>query len=66
MCELDVSHFIDVPAHTCVPIQIMFNLEKAHFLLDEIVSNGCIVQTDKSSVLHTLNLMEKKATLATS
>ena len=37
----------------------MFNLEKAHFILDEMVMNGCIVETNKSNVLKPLALMEK-------
>ncbi|XP_028067663.1 AP-4 complex subunit sigma-like [Camellia sinensis] len=35
MCELD----------------IMFHLEKAHFMLEEMVMNGCIVETSKANIL---------------
>ena len=35
MCELD----------------IMFNLEKAHFILDEMVVYGCVVETNKVNIL---------------
>jgi AP-4 complex subunit sigma-1 len=39
--------------------QIMFNLEKAHFILDEMVMNGYIVETNKISILKPIHLMEK-------
>jgi hypothetical protein len=39
--------------------QIMFNLEKAHFILDEMVMNGEIVETNKPSILKPIQLMEK-------
>ena len=29
----------------------MFNIEKAHFILDEMISNGEIVETNKSRIL---------------
>jgi AP-4 complex subunit sigma-1 len=32
-------------------LDIMFNLEKAHFILDEMVMNGCIIETNKTNVL---------------
>eukprot|EP01055_Gregarina_sp_Pseudo9_P005314 Gregarina_sp_Pseudo_9__5313@NODE_621_length_2476_cov_7_334838_g586_i0_p3_GENE_NODE_621_length_2476_cov_7_334838_g586_i0NODE_621_length_2476_cov_7_334838_g586_i0_p3_ORF_typecomplete_len151_score22_77Clat_adaptor_s/PF01217_20/1_3e49PhoLip_ATPase_N/PF16209_5/2_5e02PhoLip_ATPase_N/PF16209_5/0_87_NODE_621_length_2476_cov_7_334838_g586_i079531 len=44
-------------------LDIMFNLEKAHFLLDEMVANGNIVETNKYNILAPLNLMEKAASL---
>ena len=31
--------------------KIMFNLEKAHFILDEMVQNGTIFETNKQNVL---------------
>lgn len=37
----------------------MFNLEKAHFILDEMVLNGCIVDVNKSNVLAPIYLMER-------
>ena len=37
----------------------MFNLEKAHFILDEMVMNGCIVETNKSIILESIKLMDK-------
>jgi AP-4 complex subunit sigma-1 len=32
-------------------LDIMFNLEKAHFIVQEFIMNGCIVETNKSNVL---------------
>lgn len=29
----------------------MFNIEKAHYILDEMVMNGCIVETNKAVIL---------------
>ena len=43
MCELD----------------IMFNLEKAHFILDEMVMNGCLIETNKMNVLKPIAMIEK-------
>ena len=40
-------------------LDIMFNLEKAHFILDEMVQNGCVVDTNKYNALNPLYLMEK-------
>merc|ERR1712115_458474 len=40
-------------------LDIMFNLEKAHIILDEMVQDGCIVDTNKMAVLSSLYLLEK-------
>jgi AP-4 complex subunit sigma-1 len=40
-------------------LDIMFNLEKAHFLLDEMVMNGYIIETNKANVLKPVLLLEK-------
>eukprot|EP00742_Colponemidia_sp_Colp-10_P002443 GILJ01002604.1.p1 GENE.GILJ01002604.1~~GILJ01002604.1.p1 ORF type:complete len:144 (-),score=18.94 GILJ01002604.1:50-481(-) len=40
-------------------LDIMFNIEKAHFILDEMVMNGCIVDTNKANILGPIQLMEK-------
>jgi len=39
----------------------MFNLEKAHFILDEMVMNGAIVETSKSSILQPIALLDKNS-----
>jgi len=30
---------------------MMFHLEKVHFMLEEMVMNGCIVETSKANIL---------------
>ena len=42
-------------------LDIMFNLEKAHFILDEMVMNGCIIETNKNNILAPLHLLDKAA-----
>ena len=37
----------------------MFNLEKAHFILDEMVMNGCIIETNKNNILAPVHLLDK-------
>ena len=34
-------------------LDIMFHLEKAHYILDEMMMNGAILETNKSIVLQT-------------
>ncbi len=36
----------------------MFNLERAHFILDEMVINGEIVETNKQNVLKPIRTMD--------
>merc|ERR1712100_981490 len=40
-------------------LDIMFNIEKAHIILDEMVLDGCIVDTNKAAVLNPLVLLDK-------
>jgi len=37
----------------------MFNLEKAHFIVDEMFMNGCIVETNKKNILKPVVLLDK-------
>ena len=64
--ELGILEFIHALVETLdkyfesvCELDIMFNLEKAHFILDEMVLNGCIVETNKANVLKPIALMEK-------
>ena len=64
--ELGILEFIHALVETLdkyfesvCELDIMFNLEKAHFILDEMVMNGCIVETNKANVLKPIALMEK-------
>eukprot|EP00591_Stephanopyxis_turris_P001051 CAMPEP_0195522570 /NCGR_PEP_ID=MMETSP0794_2-20130614/20857_1 /TAXON_ID=515487 /ORGANISM="Stephanopyxis turris, Strain CCMP 815" /LENGTH=145 /DNA_ID=CAMNT_0040652353 /DNA_START=88 /DNA_END=525 /DNA_ORIENTATION=+ len=40
-------------------LDIMFNLEKAHFIVDEMFMNGCIVETNKANILKPVVLLDK-------
>jgi AP-4 complex subunit sigma-1 len=39
----------------------MFNIERAHFILDEMVVNGRVIDTNKTNVLRPLRIMDKFA-----
>ena len=40
-------------------LQIMFNVDKAHMILDEMIMNGQIVETNKNRVLAPVAVLEK-------
>lgn len=40
-------------------LDIMKNLEAVHFMLDEMVMNGCIVETNKQNIMAPIMLMDK-------
>ncbi|XP_078515535.1 AP-4 complex subunit sigma-1 [Lissotriton helveticus] len=40
-------------------LDIMFNLDKVHIILDEMVLNGCTVETNKSRILAPLLVLDK-------
>ncbi|CAI7911984.1 unnamed protein product [Closterium sp. NIES-53] len=42
-------------------LDIMFHLEKAYFMLDEMVMNGCVMDTNKLNVLAPIQLMDKSS-----
>jgi len=42
-------------------LDIMFNIEKAHFILDEMIANGNIVEMNRTNILNPLVLMDKFA-----
>lgn len=44
----------------------MYQLEQVHFLLDEMVQNGYIAETNKQNILRPLDLMEREAQKAES
>jgi AP-4 complex subunit sigma-1 len=39
----------------------MFHIEKAHYIVDEMVANGAIVENNKTNILKPLQLMDKTA-----
>lgn len=64
--ELGILEFIHALVETLdkyfenvCELDIMFNLEKAHFILNEMVMNGCIVETNKANILKPILLLEK-------
>lgn len=64
--ELGILEFIHALVETLdkyfenvCELDIMYNLEKAHFILDEMVSNGSIVETNQANILHPIHLMDK-------
>ena len=59
MCELDVPFVENLCTRAQCELDIMFNLEKAHFILDEMVMNGCIIETNKMNVLAPVQLLDK-------
>ncbi|KAK9835013.1 hypothetical protein WJX81_004247 [Elliptochloris bilobata] len=40
-------------------LDLMFNLEMAHFIVDEMLMNGCVVETNKHNILAPVQLLEK-------
>ncbi len=64
--ELAILEFIHTMVETLdkyfenvCELDIMFNIEKAHFILDEMVMNGHVVETNKSNILTPVKLMDK-------
>jgi AP-4 complex subunit sigma-1 len=40
-------------------LDIMFNIEKAHFVLDEMVMNGSVYETNKATILSQIYALDK-------
>lgn len=40
-------------------LDIMFHIEKAHYIVDEMVANGHVVENNKANILKPLQLMDK-------
>ena len=40
-------------------IDIMYNLDRSHFILDEMIANGEVVDTNRQNITRPLTLMEK-------
>ena len=71
--ELGLLEFIhnlvetmDKWAGSICELDIMYQLEQVHFLLDEMVMNGYIIETNKMNVLRPLDLMERESQKAES
>ena len=39
----------------------MFHIEKAHYIVDEMVANGSIVENNKTLILRPLQLLDKNS-----
>lgn len=39
----------------------MFHIEKAHYIVDEMVCNGAIIENNKTNILKPLALIDKSA-----
>jgi len=42
-------------------LDIMYQLEQVHFLVDEMVQNGYIVETNKNNVLRPIDLIDRES-----
>lgn len=40
-------------------LDIMFHLEKAHFIIGEMIMDGCIVETNKANIMAPIQMLEK-------
>ncbi|OVA08514.1 Adaptor protein complex [Macleaya cordata] len=64
--ELAILEFIHLLVETMdrhfgnvCELDIMFHLEKVHFMLEEMVMNGCVVETSKSNILTPIQFLDK-------
>lgn len=64
--ELSILEFIHMIVETydsyfegVCELDIMFNIEKAHMILDEVVVNGEIVETNRSRILAPVRIVDK-------
>ena len=55
---------MDKWAGSICELDIMYQLEEVHFLLDEMVMNGYIVETNKTNILRPIDLLEREAKTA--
>lgn len=50
---------LDILFGKVTELDIMLNLDRAYMLLDEMIMNGCIVDTNRKNCFKSVNLMEK-------
>lgn len=66
----EIIHFIvetmDAYFGSVCELDIMFNFDKVHFLIDEVISNGCIVEGSSRNVLGPLQLLDQHTARDTS
>lgn len=66
--ELSILEFIhslvetmDKYFESVCELDIMFHIEKAHYIVDEMVANGAIIENNKTNILKPLHLIDKSA-----
>ncbi len=66
--ELSILEFIhslvetmDKYFESVCELDIMFHIDKAHYIVDEMVANGAVVENNKTNVLKILSLLDKSA-----
>lgn len=42
-------------------LDIMFHIDKSHYIVNEMIANGCIVENNKVNILKPLALIDKAA-----
>ncbi|EGD75436.1 clathrin adaptor complex small chain family protein [Salpingoeca rosetta] len=64
--ELAILEFIHMVVETMdqyfegvCELDIMFNIDKAHFILDEMIANGEIVETNKTRIIAPIRVIDK-------
>eukprot|EP00033_Pygsuia_biforma_P002865 GCRY01003160.1.p1 GENE.GCRY01003160.1~~GCRY01003160.1.p1 ORF type:complete len:143 (+),score=17.95 GCRY01003160.1:144-572(+) len=55
----NIVETLDIYFENVCELDIMFNLERVHYIIDEIVMDGCIMETGKKTVLDTLCLIDQ-------
>lgn len=55
------NHCLFVLVRSFHRLDIMYQLEEVHFLVDEMVQNGFIVETNKTNILRPIALMERES-----
>jgi AP-4 complex subunit sigma-1 len=65
--ELGILEFIHCVVETLdkyfenvCELDVMFNVEKAHFLIEEMMANGAVVESNRMNILQPLVLMDKE------
>ena len=62
LCIFELIHMVvetfDKYFSNVCELDIMFNLERAHFIIDEIIINGYICETNKKYVLRAIKLID--------
>ena len=43
--------------------QVLFSLDRVHMILDEMIQNGCIVESNKTKILAPIQLMDQVCAL---